>query len=208
MPVPSDMAQECRAIRVRGLVQGVGFRPFAYRLAHDLGLAGWVFNDADGVAIEVQGAVSALTRFEQRLKTDAPPMARVVEVQAVTRPRSDRLAGFRILPSRPGPVTTAVAPDAATCDDCLAELFDAGDRRHRYAFINCTQCGPRYTLTRHLPYDRAHTSMAASRNAGFACANTATPCTGASTPNRMPARPAARPSPWSMRRVAPSPATP
>jgi hydrogenase maturation protein HypF len=159
MPSQVDVAVERRAIRVHGLVQGVGFRPFTYRLAHDLGLAGWVFNDADGVSIEVQGAVAALARFEQRLTADAPRMARVAGVESVARPRGDGLAGFHILPSRPGRVTTAVAPDAATCEDCLAELFDPADRRYRHAFINCTQCGPRYTLTSRLPYDRAQTSM-------------------------------------------------
>jgi len=159
MPAQADTAIERRAIRVHGLVQGVGFRPFAYRLAHDLGLAGWVCNDADGVSIEVQGAAGALAHFEQRLAADAPGMARVAGVEAVARPCSYTSAGFCILPSQPGRVTTAVAPDAATCDDCLAELFDPADRRYRHAFINCTQCGPRYTLTRKLPYDRAQTSM-------------------------------------------------
>jgi len=152
---------ERRAIRVRGAVQGVGFRPFVYRLAHDLGLAGWVFNDAQGVSIEVQGLASKLVAFEQRLKTDAPPLARVERVEATPRTALDDEPGFHILASRAGQVNTSIPPDSATCDDCLAELFDPADRRHRYAFINCTQCGPRYTLTRALPYDRAQTSMAA-----------------------------------------------
>ena len=156
----TDPAIERRAIRVRGAVQGVGFRPFVYRLAHDLGLAGWVFNDAQGVAIEVQGQAPALALFERQLETDAPPLARVERLEATPRPRVPREDGFRILASRPGRVTTSIPPDAATCDECLAELFDPSDRRHRYAFINCTQCGPRYTLTRALPYDRAQTSMA------------------------------------------------
>jgi hydrogenase maturation protein HypF len=153
-------AVERRAFRVRGAVQGVGFRPFVYRLAHDLGLAGWVFNDAQGVSIEAQGLPHLLALFEQRLKTDAPPLARVEHLEATARPADAREAGFRILASRSGRVTTSIPPDTATCDDCLAELFDPADRRHRYAFINCTQCGPRYTLTRALPYDRAMTSMA------------------------------------------------
>ncbi len=157
---PGDAAVERRAIRVRGAVQGVGFRPFVFRLANDLDLAGWVFNDAQGVAIEVQGPVAALASFEQRLKTDAPPLARVEHVEATARERISPEQGFRILASQAGRVTTSIPPDTATCDDCLAELFDPVDRRHRYAFINCTQCGPRYTLTRALPYDRAQTSMA------------------------------------------------
>jgi hydrogenase maturation protein HypF len=153
-------ALERRAIRVQGAVQGVGFRPFAYRLALELGLVGWVCNDADGVAIEVQGPRAALDGFVARLRSDAPPLARVEHLQATSRPRVERVDGFVILASRGGRVTTAIPPDTAPCADCLAELFDPGDRRHRYAFINCTQCGPRYTITRALPYDRAKTSMA------------------------------------------------
>ena len=151
---------ERRAIRVRGTVQGVGFRPFVYRLAQELGLAGWVFNDTQGVAIEVQGPVQALQRFEQRLKSDAPPLSRVEALETRGTPALDGDAAFHIRASRSGAVKTSVPPDTATCADCLAELFDPADRRSRYAFINCTQCGPRYTLTRALPYDRATTSMA------------------------------------------------
>ncbi len=151
---------ERRALRVRGLVQGVGFRPFVYRLAQELGLSGWVFNDARGVAIEVQGPAGALASFEARLHTDAPPLARIEDVAAAACPGLGQDTGFSILASRAGPVTTSIPPDTATCADCLAELSDPADRRHRYAFINCTQCGPRYTLTRGLPYDRAQTSMA------------------------------------------------
>ena len=153
-------------IRARGAVQGVGFRPFVYRIALEEGLQGWVLNDADGVLIEAQGPADALARFEGRLRSDAPPLARVESVQVESQPAlavDAELAGFRILASPEGSarVTTSIPPDTATCADCLAELFDPADRRHRYAFINCTQCGPRYTLTRRLPYDRAMTSMAA-----------------------------------------------
>jgi hydrogenase maturation protein HypF len=160
MPAPCDGVVERRAIRVRGAVQGVGFRPFVFRLANELELAGWVFNDAQGVAIEVQGPEPALSSFERRLTSDAPSLARVEHLESTARAGIPDEPGFRILPSRQGRVTTAIPPDTATCDDCLAELFDPADRRHRYAFINCTQCGPRYTLTRTLPYDRAQTSMA------------------------------------------------
>jgi len=160
MHAPSDAAVERRAIRARGAVQGVGFRPFVFRLARDLGLTGWIRNDADGVAIEVEGPVRSLASFELRLKADAPALALVEELRATACARGAKEIGFRILASRGGPVTTSIPPDSATCDDCLAELFDPADRRHRYAFINCTQCGPRYTLTRRLPYDRAQTSMA------------------------------------------------
>ena len=156
----ADAAVERRAIRVRGAVQGVGFRPFVFRLARDLGLAGWVLNDSEGVSIEVEGEADVLASFERRLRADAPPLARVDRVQAATQQRLGGELDFRILASRAGAVTTAIPPDSVTCDDCLGELFRPVDRRHRYAFINCTQCGPRYTLTRSLPYDRARTSMA------------------------------------------------
>jgi hydrogenase maturation protein HypF len=161
MLAQAEPVTERRAIRVRGAVQGVGFRPFVYRLALELGLAGWVRNDAEGVAIEVQGPASVLERFTQRLRSEAPPLARVEQIEAATGAGVECAAGFAILASRSGPVTTSIPPDTATCSDCLAELFDPADRRHRYAFINCTHCGPRYTLTRALPYDRALTSMAA-----------------------------------------------
>jgi hydrogenase maturation protein HypF len=149
-----------QAIRVRGSVQGVGFRPFVYRLAHEEQLTGWVCNDAQGVLLEVQGAADRVARFGARLQSDAPPLARVLQVEATPCPVSAGESGFSIQPSRGGAVRTAIPPDTATCPDCLAELFDPADRRHRYGFINCTQCGPRYTLTRQLPYDRAMTSMA------------------------------------------------
>ena len=132
-----------------------------FRLARDLGLAGWVLNDAEGVSIEVEGEADTLASFERRLRADAPPLARVERLEAAARTRLAHERDFRILASRGGAVTTSIPPDSATCDDCLGELFDPADRRHRYAFINCTQCGPRYTLTRKLPYDRAQTSMAA-----------------------------------------------
>ena len=150
----------CRRIRVRGQVQGVGFRPFVYRLAQELQLAGWVRNDGEGVDIEAQGAAEALGVFLARLETDAPPLASVTSVEA-TESSPNKARGFEIKVSLRGTANTAVTPDTVTCPDCLAELFDPADRRWRHAFINCTHCGPRYTLTRRLPYDRPHTSMAA-----------------------------------------------
>ncbi|MGZ5216712.1 MAG: carbamoyltransferase HypF [Caldimonas sp.] len=163
MLAEADTVIERRAIRVRGAVQGVGFRPFVHRLASELGLSGWVCNDGQGVDIEVQGPADLLTDFERRLRDDAPPLARVERCESTVRARVGGDAGFLIRPSRSGPVSTSIPPDTATCDDCLSELFSPGDRRHRYAFINCTQCGPRYTITRALPYDRAQTSMAGFR---------------------------------------------
>jgi hydrogenase maturation protein HypF len=150
-----------RGIRVRGAVQGVGYRPFVYRLARELRLSGWVRNDAAGVSVEVQGAAAEIDRFVRRLSADAPRLARVESVETSEQPPIPAAADFNIVESRGGAVTTAVPADAAVCEDCLGELFDPHDRRYRYPFINCTQCGPRYTITRALPYDRAQTSMAA-----------------------------------------------
>ena len=148
-----------RAIRIRGAVQGVGFRPFVWRLAHELELAGWVRNDPSGVAIEVQGQADILERFLVRLAREAPALARIDAIE--TRElRADGRRDFTIVASSTGPVNTGVAADTAVCADCLEELFDPRDRRYRYAFINCTGCGPRYTISRALPYDRVNTSMA------------------------------------------------
>ena len=153
-----------RRIEVRGIVQGVGFRPFVYRLARELGLSGWVCNDAAGVSIEIDGPVAQLDAFMRRLRDDAPALARVTAVQVTsTADIAQTQPGFAIRPSRGGPVATAIGPDSALCDDCRRELLDPADRRWRYAFINCTNCGPRFTITHRLPYDRAHTSMARFR---------------------------------------------
>ncbi len=150
-----------RRLRVRGIVQGVGFRPFVYRLASELALDGWVGNDAAGVTIEVQGDEQRIVRLTRRLRDEAPALARVDAIDVVDcAPLSDG-TGFAIRESGGGRPATAIPPDSAICDDCLAELFDPADRRYRYAFVNCTNCGPRYTITRRLPYDRPMTSMAA-----------------------------------------------
>jgi hydrogenase maturation protein HypF len=152
--------------RVTGTVQGVGFRPFVYRLAHDHGLAGWVLNDEHGVLLEVEGAEAELSDFFDRLSADAPPLARVERVDQVSVPvcverAADDDPGFRIVASaRAGDPDALIAADAATCADCLAEVFDPGNRRFRYPFINCTNCGPRFTIVRGVPYDRPLTTMA------------------------------------------------
>ena len=149
-----------RRLEVRGIVQGVGFRPFVYRLAEELDLDGWVRNDAEGVTIEVEGEASRVERMVARVGADAPGRARIDRIaQSECRP-TRRARGFAILESGGGRNTTAIGPDSAVCPDCLAELFAPRDRRYRYAFTNCTNCGPRYTITRGLPYDRALTSMA------------------------------------------------
>src|ERR1700744_493021 len=150
-----------KAVRVEGIVQGVGFRPFVYGLATGLGLGGSVGNDADGVFAEVEGPASAVAEFLARLERDAPPLARVDQVRswALAPTGAD---GFAITTSRPGgPRRALVSPDTATCADCLRELADPADRRFGYPFINCTNCGPRFTIVRDVPYDRARTTMAA-----------------------------------------------
>jgi hydrogenase maturation protein HypF len=144
-------------VRVRGSVQGVGFRPFVYGLARRYALDGFVANDAEGVLIEVEGA--QLPQFLTALGRETPPLARVdaIETEAA---RATGERGFAIAGSREGQVTTRVAADAATCEHCLDDLFDPASRFHLYPFVNCTHCGPRYTITRRLPYDRRQTSMA------------------------------------------------
>jgi hydrogenase maturation protein HypF len=154
---PAECQRQC--VRVRGIVQGVGFRPFVWRLARELGLDDWVRNDAEGVLAEVQGSADALAEFARRLATDAPPLARVTAVECQARP-PESATGFAIAESRGGTASTPVTPDAATCPDCLRELFDPADRRYRYPFINCTHCGPRFTITQGVPYDRPRTTMA------------------------------------------------
>lgn len=148
-----------RRIRVRGIVQGVGFRPFVWRLARELGLAGWVRNDSAGVDIAVEGEVERLDRFQERLAREAPPLARVDAVEACGA-QIEGFSDISILESGAGQAATNIGPDSGTCPDCLAELFDPAGRRWRHAFITCTHCGPRYSVTRHLPYDRPQTSLA------------------------------------------------
>jgi hydrogenase maturation protein HypF len=148
-------------LRAEGTVQGVGFRPFVYRLAHDLGLAGFVLNDSSGVLIEIEGPAAASEEFAARLRRDAPPLAVLERVTSRGIEPSGK-PGFRIAPSpREGTANAPVTPDSATCPDCLSELFDPGDRRFRYPFINCTDCGPRFTIVRGVPYDRPLTTMSA-----------------------------------------------
>jgi hydrogenase maturation protein HypF len=151
--------QERREVSVRGIVQGVGFRPFVYALARRHGLTGLVRNDAEGVYIEVEGDVESLDLFVRGIDLEAPPLA---VVEAVSWRPLAALGGreFRIEESREGVHRKAlVSPDVATCEDCLAEIFDPLDRRYRYPFTNCTNCGPRFTITRQVPYDRATTTM-------------------------------------------------
>jgi len=146
--------------RVDGTVQGVGYRPFVYRVAHELGVSGWVLNDERGVLVEAEGSEEAIAALVARLRCDAPPLADVRGVISEDVPTTG-VAGFEIVASsRSGAATAPVTPDTATCADCLAELADPDDRRHRYPFLNCTNCGPRFTIVRGIPYDRPATTMA------------------------------------------------
>ena len=142
-------------------MQGVGFRPFVHRLASEHTLAGWVRNDRRGVLLEIEGEHDALQGFLRRLADEAPPLATIERLSAEPLTAIGE-NGFQILPSAgAGATATLVSPDVAPCRECLAELFDPRDRRYRYPFINCTHCGPRFTIVRGVPYDRARTTMAA-----------------------------------------------
>jgi hydrogenase maturation protein HypF len=146
-------------IRVRGRVQGVGLRPAVWRLARELSLSGEVLNDSDGVLIRIDGDTAAADRLVERLKGEAPPLARIERIES--RPLAAPVApGFRILESRAGAPRTEIAADAATCADCAAEILDPYQRRYRYAFATCTNCGPRFSIATGIPYDRAQTTMA------------------------------------------------
>jgi hydrogenase maturation protein HypF len=155
-----------KAIEITGIVQGVGFRPFVYRLANECNLVGFIANTPAGVSIEVQGDAENVERFLARLPTEIPPLARLTSfVPRDAEPRHDQV--FRILSSRlDAPPRALISPDVAVCDDCLREMMNARDRRFRYPFINCTNCGPRFTIIRDIPYDRARTSMAAFKMCG------------------------------------------
>jgi hydrogenase maturation protein HypF len=145
-------------IRVRGQVQGVGFRPFVWQLAQRLGASGDVANDAEGVLIRLSSG--DIEGFVAALRSEAPPLSRIDAIE-IAPLDADLPAGFVIAPSGPSGAETRVTPDAATCADCAAEIRDPGDRRHGYPFANCTNCGPRFTILQGLPYDRAQTTMAA-----------------------------------------------
>ena len=144
-------------LRVRGLVQGVGFRPYVWRLASELALCGWIRNDGAGVSIAVDG--KNLPEFIKRLPRELPRLARIDGIDS--EPATVAGTGFEILDSESGEICTTIGPDAAICPDCIADIFNPANRRWRYAFTTCTHCGPRYTISRHLPYDRASTSLAA-----------------------------------------------
>ena len=148
------MTKAATDFRVRGLVQGVGFRPTVYRIALELGLSGTVWNDAEGVVVHLEGEPEVLERFPEALLAGKPPLARIDAVE----PAAGELHGMEGFSISATP--SAVTADACVCDACLDDIFNLSDRRWRYPFANCTHCGPRFTITRHLPYDRPQTAMA------------------------------------------------
>lgn len=154
-------------IKITGTVQGVGFRPFIARLANEAGLAGWVRNDQDGVTIRVRASDAKVRAFTDLIRANAPPASEITGLQVVVETGMHNLprvngTPFEILssPDEASNPTAAITPDLAICRDCRRELLDSQDRRHRYPFINCTNCGPRYSIIQELPYDRGHTTMA------------------------------------------------
>jgi len=147
-------------IRVAGIVQGVGFRPFVHALAREFGIAGFVGNDETGVLIEAEGPPVALAGFVTALRERPPALAVVTDVAVAALPAVGDRAFLIAASTARGPRTTLVSPDTATCPDCLRELGDPADRRYRYPFTNCTNCGPRFTIVTGVPYDRAATTMA------------------------------------------------
>ena len=158
---PADrQIKKALIITINGIVQGVGFRPFVYRLAHRHGLAGTVANNSDGVHIHISGSTSALDSFVAALKSEAPPAARIVRMDVQPTEQQLNSFDFHILPSSHGErPTTQIAPDIAICTECLAEIAEPHNRRFRYPFTNCTNCGPRFSIVEHIPYDRPNTSM-------------------------------------------------
>ncbi len=150
-------------IAISGIVQGVGFRPYVYRLATERRLSGYITNTPAGVSIEVQGAPEAISDFVERLPRQIPPLARITEFDVRELPCNGDTE-FKIIASRTGErMQVLISPDIAICKDCLRELFDPNDRRYGYPFINCTNCGPRYSIVRDIPYDRPRTSMGVFR---------------------------------------------
>lgn len=157
--LPGIAGIERRRIHINGIVQGVGFRPFVFRLASRLGLGGSVQNNSVGVTIECEGPRASIEELQRLLRVELPVLARITELHSEQVPPSGETAFSIITSSRAQIAGTLIAPDVAVCDDCLRELFDPNDRRYRYSFINCTNCGPRYTIVERIPYDRPFTSM-------------------------------------------------
>ena len=153
------MGKERKKIEIRGIVQGVGFRPAVYRLAKKYDLKGSVFNDSKGVTLDIEGSSRNIDDFLKELKKNPPPLASIEKIIS-KKLKLKNFLEFKIIESKKGEEkTTLVSPDIATCDDCRNEMLDKNDRRYLYPFINCTNCGPRFTITKELPYDRKNTTM-------------------------------------------------
>ncbi len=160
-PATTSTRKNAELIRIRGIVQGVGFRPMVWRLAREQQLTGCVYNDGQGILIRVQGTIPSIERFIKRLQQDCPPLAQIEQIaRKVTTPLPD-CTDFVIGNSRSSMVKTHIPPDAATCPACLRDIHDPTNRRYQYPFTNCTHCGPRLSIIRGIPYDRVQTSMAA-----------------------------------------------
>ena len=183
-----EIAAVRHRIRVTGTVQGVGFRPFVYRHATELGLFGWVRNDSAGVLIEVEGAEQSVAEFCRLVADEPPPLARVRSVCAepISVTGDDH---FAIVESASiGPPTAPISIDSATCAACVREIANPTDRRYRYPFTNCTDCGPRYTIVQSVPYDRPATTMAAFTMCAACQSEYDDPADRRFTPNRTLAR--------------------
>jgi hydrogenase maturation protein HypF len=163
--MPSDKPQQRLSLKIKGVIQGVGFRPFIYRLATELGLTGWVHNSGEGVLLEVEGTADRLNIFQNRLQTENPPHSNINHIVSTwLRPLGDKEFMIRSSATNLGREdslmkSAIVLPDLATCDDCRDEIFNPENRRYRYPFTNCTNCGPRYSIIETIPYDRCRTSM-------------------------------------------------
>ena len=157
--VKEESGIKAEAIRVTGTVQGVGFRPFVWRLAQQYQLRGRVWNDGEGVVIHVWGTDQAIATFRDQLRLTAPPLTHIEDLHAIILMDMAIPDNFSIVESQPGKALTNISPDAATCPQCLAEIHNPADRRYRYPFTNCTHCGPRLSIIQGIPYDRANTSM-------------------------------------------------
>ena len=156
-----------KRICINGIVQGVGFRPFIYQLARREGLYGQVANNAEGVIIDVEGPAAGIAAFVQAIDREKPPLAQIVNLTQQVQTPAGRTR-FSIAPSQGADFrATLISPDVAVCEDCRRELFDPADRRYGYPFINCTNCGPRFTIVKDIPYDRKYTTMAPFKMCGM-----------------------------------------
>lgn len=185
------------SIRVRGTVQGVGFRPTVFKLALDHGVTGKVLNDGDGVVIEAWGSEQQLIYFKQAIRDNAPPLAHIEQIVHSKINGGEPLEGFSIAESESSSAQTNIAADAATCAACIEDVFSPFNRRFRYPFTNCTDCGPRLSIIQSIPYDRKATSMSVFKMCDDCQKSITILLTDASTHNQTPAMPAVLKPGWS-----------